>query len=191
MHLAQPSKATLAGTQFSIERTAQRERIRMPARLQVGQTVLSLLIGTLAMGTGLMQLWPGEPDSLDVARFAMFIVPLSLGLIFAALWRLGGSDTVEVSDGRLRITRWLFGLHYVTDYAVDGISDMASKIGFDEAGVLNVRVQEGFFSRPDQGAVQFDYRGKTISLAPGFGEAEGAAIVHWLRGRLPESAFAI
>ena len=87
MHLAQPSKATLAGTQFSIERTAQRERIRMPARLQVGQTVLSLLIGTLAMGTGLMQLWPGEPDSLDVARFAMFIVPLSLGLIFAALWR--------------------------------------------------------------------------------------------------------
>ena len=191
MHLTQPSKPTLADTSFSIERTAQRERIRMPARLQVGQTVLSLLIGTLAMGTGLMQLWPGEPDGLDVAQFAMFIVPLALGLISVALWRMGGSVTMEMSEGNLRVTRWLFGLHHVTDYAVDGISDMASKIGSDEAGIWDVRVQDGFFARPDQGAVQFDYRGKTISLAPGFGEAEGAAIVRWLRGKLPQSAFAV
>ncbi len=49
MHLTQPSKPYLSDTPFSIERTAQRERIRMPARLQVGHTVLSLLIGTLAM----------------------------------------------------------------------------------------------------------------------------------------------
>ncbi|MDE0934207.1 MAG: hypothetical protein OSA47_11465 [Novosphingopyxis baekryungensis] len=140
MDITQPPRPALAGTPFAIERTAQRERIRVPARLQVGQTVFSLLIGTLAMGTGLMQLWSGEPDSSDVARFAMFIVPLSLGLIIAALWRIGGSDTVEVSDGRLRVMRWLFALHHVTDYAVDGISDMASKIGFDEAGVRNVRV---------------------------------------------------
>ena len=46
-------------------------------------------------------------------------------------------------------------------------------------------------ARPDDGAGQFDYRGKTIALAPGFGEAEGAAIVQWLRGRLPVGAFAV
>ena len=163
----------------------------MPARLQVRQTVLSLLVATLAIAMGLMQLWPGELDSMDLARFAIFIVPLSLGLLSLALWRIGGSVTVEVSDGRLRVTRWLFGLHQVTDYAVDGISGMASKIGSEEAGTWDAGVQDGFFARPDYGAVQFDYRGKTISLAPGFGEAEGAAIVQWLRGRLPVGAFAV
>ncbi len=191
MELTQPSKPTIAGTSFSLERSAHGERLRIPARLLARQTVLTSLVVLLALATGLMQLWPGEPDGLDVARFAMFIVPLSLGLIFAALWRMGGSVTLEVADGRLRVTRWLFGLHHVTDYAADAISDMASKIGPGEAGVRDVRAQESFYSRPGQGAVQFEYRGKTISLASGYGEAEGAAIVRWLRGQLPEGAFAV
>ncbi len=74
MDIAQPPRPAIAGTPFSIERTAQRERIRVPARLQVGQTVFSLLIGTLAMGTGLMQLWPGERDTwtLPGSRCASF-----------------------------------------------------------------------------------------------------------------------
>ncbi len=151
----------------------------------------SLLVGTLAISTGLMQLWPGEPDGSDWAGFAIFVVPLSLGLILTLLWQKAGSVTLEVSDGRLRVTRWLFGLHHVTDYAADAISDMASKIGPGEAGVRDVRAQESFYSRPGQGAVQFEYRGKTISLASGYGEAKGAATVHWLRGKLPEAAFAV
>jgi hypothetical protein len=132
-------------------------------------------------------------DWADEAMLALATV-VFLMLLVAIVGEFLGSETISVARGELVISRGIGPLRRTFRYPVADIADLTSDDpsagGYDRSRSGSARHLQLRFGRLKDGAVRFDYLGKTVYLAGNLQEAEGELIVNWLKMRLPRTATA-
>jgi len=177
----------VAAPRFDVEQTDDGELIRIKPRRRIAPLIfLPIWIVLWSLG-GLFSLaaMPG-----DVSPYtAVWLIFWAFGLVLAIgslVWLLAGSETIRVTGGDLEVAhgglglsrRWLYQGAQIRNLKVSERPAWASRMGG----------QVPFTRMNRSGSVKFDYGARTIYLAPGLEDAEGAMIVDRLARQLPASA---
>ena len=162
----------------------------------VGMALLALLAGTgkaaMDFDEDLAGAWDLWTSGLVISAAAMWL----LWLVTSAC-EFFGSEIFSVERGGLRartaaggaaqeliVSRGIGPLRRTFRYRVREISELVTPFAEEEA---KPRVHN-IYVRPKAGAVRFDYGRKTVHFAETLDEADGEAVVAWLRRKLPRSA---
>jgi len=111
----------------------------------------------------------------------------TVGLLFVGgtiLWQMSGHELLRVVGGDLEYRVQLPGYARRRRFRGSEIRNVGA------TGIPNTPFGKGSnpfppLFNPNQGSARFDYGARSIYVAPGLDEAEGALIADWLRQRLP------
>ena len=113
----------------------------------------------------------------------------AVGWLFAAATigsQVAGSEIIRVAGRDLEISIGIGKLRWRRLYGGDHVKHLDS--GDPNPMGWPFRFQQTNIFRPRFGAIKFDYGSQTVYAASSVDEAEGRAIVDWLRPKLPGAA---
>jgi hypothetical protein len=177
----------IAAPRFGVEATSDGEQIRIRPRRQLAAMIF-LPIWLVVWGVGGAVAVLSIPG--DISPYtAVWIGFWALGLVAAAAsyaWMLVGSETIRVTGGDLEVTH--AGLGLSRRWLYQGAEIRHLQVSVRPAAVSRLGGTVPFTRMDRTGSVKFDYGARTIYLAPGLEDAEGAMIVDRLATQLPASA---
>ena len=162
------------------------ERLRVLPRRSwkaVGVSLIALLFGTFKEENGLRHFFE-QRDWLGYSVITLAIF-LWLGWLVAAVGEFFGSEIFSMVRGDLVVSRGMGPLRRTWRYRGRDIAELVSPFADEDA---KPHVHNIFLRSKKGGAVRFEYLDKEVYFAETLSEAEGEAVVAWLRRRLPRSA---
>jgi hypothetical protein len=171
------------------------ETIRVPARKQWAALIfLPIWLAGWTVGGGFaiasLVTMLHNAANLGASLFlAFWLCGWALGWVTAAgsiAWMLAGAETLRVVGGDLEIAQRIGPWARRKLYQAGEIRDLRAGIS-DTAATYR---PASLFGGGRSGSVQFRYGARTVRVASGLDEAEGAMIVDTLRPRLPRTATA-
>ncbi len=175
----------IAAPRFDVEQTPDGERVRIRPRRQIFPMVflpIWLVLWTLG-GLFSLAAIPGDVSPYTVVFLGFWAVGLVL-VIVSFVWLLVGSETLAVIAGDLEVVHGGLGLS--RRWVYEGAQIQNLQVAERPAWVARRSTLP--FRANTAGSVKFDYGARTIYLAPGLEDAEGAMIVERLASQLPAAA---
>jgi hypothetical protein len=172
--------AAASTSRYRIVYEGRTPEIRMPLRSSRWAPLGTLVVMASAVMRSLHWLHRDKPIGWDAIFLAIEALGFSIALA-GLLSELFCTETLRVFEGILEVRMGVGPIARTWRYRTSEISRLQGWNGPNKH-------DRPFFLRPSAGAVTFEYRGKTIYLAPAVDEEEGAVIADWLGRRLPRSA---
>lgn len=177
------SYSGLIGPRLRKEMPMGVEQLRVLPRRSWKMIGMAMLLIVFRDLQAVMHIWHRR-DWMDNLLAGVWIV-LFVGMIVAAIGEFFGFEVFSVGRGELMVRRGIGPISRTFHFPVGGIREL---VGSDPTDKEGKRHLGNILLKPKAGAVRFECDGKTHYFGDSIDEADGEAIVRWLRPKLPKTA---